>query len=112
MAVILAIFYLVCDPVVLLSRCQLFILGGSFWSPLRCDQDNFNRPCWSVSHFPSLTCLAEKFVTEFIPELFGPGCLVAFESKGFWICYLVLLVHETGQSYLAASVDANSYRPL
>ncbi|KAL5531978.1 hypothetical protein ACEPAF_5541 [Sanghuangporus sanghuang] len=37
---------------------------------------------------------------EFIPELFGPGCLVAFESKGFWICYFVLLIHETAMLFL------------
>ncbi|KAL5485952.1 hypothetical protein ACEPAI_6996 [Sanghuangporus weigelae] len=30
-----------------------------------------------------------------LPELFGSGCVVVYQSTDFWICYLVLLFHET-----------------
>ncbi|KAL5526628.1 hypothetical protein ACEPAF_8352 [Sanghuangporus sanghuang] len=30
-----------------------------------------------------------------LPALFGPGCVVVYQSTDFWICYLVLLFHET-----------------
>ncbi|KAL5504080.1 hypothetical protein ACEPAH_8153 [Sanghuangporus vaninii] len=30
-----------------------------------------------------------------LPTLFGPGCVLVFQSTDFWICYLVLLFHET-----------------
>ncbi|EJD06729.1 uncharacterized protein FOMMEDRAFT_165443 [Fomitiporia mediterranea MF3/22] len=49
----------------------------------------------AVGGFYASVRTTKTVTTAFMPELFKNGCLISFTSSGFWICYLVLLCHES-----------------